>query len=91
LGRRSLGKIASNAGESERQGNGGIDMLSEEMQVGKRVRVRENHRTTTWRGQEGTIAKRWGDPAYSALDVNLDDGRSELFWHHELEEIAQGA
>jgi hypothetical protein len=61
------------------------------MQVGKRVRVKEDHRTTTWRGQEGTIAKSWGDPTYSALDVDLDDGRSELFWHHELEEIAQGA
>ena len=66
-------------------------MLSEEMQVGKRVRVRDIPRTTTWRSQEGTIAERWGDPTYSALDVDLDDGRTELFWHHELEEIAQGA
>jgi hypothetical protein len=24
-----------------------------------------------------------------ALDVLLDDGSSELFWHHELEEIPQ--
>jgi hypothetical protein len=40
---------------------------------------------------KGTIAKRWGDPTYSALDVDLDDGRSELFWHYELEEIAQRA
>ena len=66
-------------------------MFSEEMQIGMRVRVRENHRTTTWRGQEGTIAKSWGDPAYSALDVDLDDGCSELFWHYELEEIGQRA
>jgi hypothetical protein len=66
-------------------------VLSEEMQIGKRVRVRADHRTTNWSGQEGTIAKRWGDPAYSALDVDLDDGRSELFWHYELEEIAQRA
>jgi hypothetical protein len=44
-------------------------MLSEEMQIGMRVRVRENHRTTTWRGQEGTIVKSRGDPAYRALDV----------------------
>ena len=65
-------------------------MLSEETQIGKRVRVRAEHRTANWSGQEGTIAKRWGDPTYSALDV-LDDGRSELFWHHELEEIAQRA
>jgi hypothetical protein len=66
-------------------------MLSEEMQIGKRVMVRPDHHTTTWSGQEGTIAKSWGDPTYSALDVLLDDGRSELFWHYELEEIAQRA
>jgi hypothetical protein len=65
-------------------------MLSEEMQIGKRVRVRHNHRMTTWRGQEGTIAKSWGDPTYSALDVDFDDGRSELFWHHELEDSDAG-
>jgi hypothetical protein len=66
-------------------------VLSEETQIGKRVRVRADHRTANWSGQEGTIAKSWGDPTYSALDVLLDDGRSELFWHYELEEIAQRA
>jgi hypothetical protein len=35
----------------------------------------------------GTIAKRWGDPNYVALDVLLDDGSTQLFWHHELEEV----
>jgi len=33
------------------------------------------------------IRKRWGDPSYTALDVLLDDGSQQLFWHHELEEI----
>jgi hypothetical protein len=66
-------------------------VLSEEMQIGKRVRVRVDNRTANWSGLEGTIAKSWGDPAYSALDVDLDDGRSELFWHYELEEIGQRA
>jgi hypothetical protein len=66
-------------------------MLSEEMQIGKRVRVRKDHHTANWSGQEGTIAKSWGDPTYSALDVDFDDGRSELFWHYELEEIGQRA
>ena len=66
-------------------------MFSEETQIGKRVRVRADHPTANWSGLEGTIAKSWGDPAYSALDVDLDDGRSELFWHHELEEIGQRA
>jgi hypothetical protein len=66
-------------------------MLSEEMQIGKRVRVRKDHHTANWSGQEGTISKSWGDPTYSALDVDFDDGRSELFWHYELEEIGQRA
>jgi hypothetical protein len=39
------------------------------------------------RGKEGAIAARWGHPDYLALDVLLDDGHSQLFWHHELEEI----
>jgi hypothetical protein len=55
-------------------------MRSEEAQIGKRVRVREDNRTANLRGQEGTITRRWGNPAYSALDVFLDDGDWQLFW-----------
>lgn len=63
-------------------------MLSEQAQVGKRVRVREGAlRRPTLPTSVGTIEKIWGDPNYVALDVLLDDGRSELFWHHELEEV----
>lgn len=62
-------------------------MLSEEAQIGRRVRVREDHQAPDWRGKAGTIAKRWGDPSYTALDVLLDDGGRQLFWHHELEEV----
>ena len=64
-------------------------MLSEKVHIGKRVRIRADHRSTTLRGLEGTIEKRWGDPTYVVLDVLFDDGRSELFWHHELEEIEE--
>jgi hypothetical protein len=62
-------------------------MRSEEAQIGKRVRVKKDHRTAKWQGQEGTIAKRWGKPGYTALDVLLDDGNWQLFWNHELEEV----
>jgi hypothetical protein len=65
-------------------------MRSEEAQIGKRVRVREHNRTANLRGQEGTITRRWGNPAYSALDVFLDDGDRQLFWYHELEEVDEG-
>ena len=66
-------------------------MLSEEARIGKRVRIRADHRSTALRGLEGTIENRWGNPDHVALDVLLDDGRSELFWYHELEEIAERA
>ena len=62
-------------------------MRSEEAQIGKRVRVRKDHRKVELRGLEGTIAHRWRNPNYSAFDVLLDDGDWQLFWYHELEEV----
>jgi hypothetical protein len=44
-----------------------------------------------WQGLTGTVSRKWGNPEYLALDVLLEDGRTLLFWHHELEEIAQKA
>jgi hypothetical protein len=62
-------------------------MISEGALIGMRVRVRESLTRADLRGIEGTIAGRWGSPHYVALDVLLDDGRTQLFWHHELEDI----
>ena len=62
-------------------------MRPEEAQIGKRVRVRKDHRKAESRGREGTIAQRWGNPDYPALDVLLDDGDWQLFWYHELEPV----
>jgi hypothetical protein len=59
----------------------------EEAQIGKQVRVRKDHRKAQLRGREGTIAQRWGNPDYPALDVLLDDGHWQLFWYHELEPV----
>jgi hypothetical protein len=72
---------------SEGRGGPEILMRSEEAQIGKRVWVRTDSRTGKARAQKGTIAKRWGNPAFTALDVLLDDGDWQLFWHHELEEV----
>jgi hypothetical protein len=66
-------------------------VLSEEAQIDKRVRVRVDHCSRLLRGRLGTIDKRWGDPTYVALDVLLEDGTQQLFWHHELEEVAKRA
>jgi hypothetical protein len=68
-------------------------MMSEEARVGMRVRVHDTILRAELRGKEGTegtIAGRWGSPHYLALDVLLDDGGTQLFWHHELEEIEVG-
>lgn len=56
-----------------------------------RMRVSEEYRFEDLRGQMGTITKRWGDPAYAALNVLLDDGTSRLFWHYQLEGVDGGA
>jgi hypothetical protein len=61
-------------------------VLSEEALVGTRVRVRGSFLRADLRGLEGTITGRWGHPEYVALDVLLGDGRTQLFWHHELDE-----
>jgi hypothetical protein len=66
-------------------------MMSQEALIGMRVRVREEYRLAHLRGRRGTIKNRWGHPDYLALDVLLDNGASELFWHHELEEISEEA
>jgi hypothetical protein len=66
-------------------------MRSEEAQIGAKVRVGYSVLPSEWRGLTGTVSRKWGNPEYLALDVLLEDGRTQLFWHHELEEIAQGA
>ena len=62
-------------------------MRSEAARIGTRVRVGESGWRSEWWGLTGTISARWGDPGYLALDVLLEDGRTQLFWHHELEQI----
>ena len=69
-----------------RRGIAGVIVRSEEALVGTRVRV-SAHLQSEQRGRVGMITGRWGHPSFVALDVLLDEGSSELFWHHELEEI----
>ena len=77
-------------GRNGRWGHG-ILMMSEETLIGARVRVGESGWRSEWHGRTGTITAKWGNPEYLALDVLLDDGRTQLFWHHELEEISKRA
>lgn len=64
-------------------------MESREARTGMRVRVSSDYRKPELRGAAGRIVGSYGDPSYLAVDVRLDDGRSELFWHHELEETKE--
>ena len=70
-------------------------MRSEEAVIGAKVvvadSVADSGWRSEWRGLTGTINGRWGNPEYLALDMVLEDGRTQLFWHHELEEIAKSA
>jgi hypothetical protein len=65
-------------------------MRLEEVRLGARVRVREGYRKLEMRGFLGTVEQRWGNPHHhTALFVRLEDGRYELFWDHELEEVEE--
>jgi hypothetical protein len=66
-------------------------MISEEALVGMRVRVGESLARADLRCIKGTIAGRWGSPHHVALDVLLDDGRTQQLWHYKLEEIDEPA
>lgn len=57
------------------------------LRIGTRVRVREGYGNPYQRGgQSGIITQRYRDAGYTAFEVRLDNGRSELFWLYQLEE-----
>ena len=51
---------------------------------GTKVQVREGHWKRRFAGMCGTVQHLWGQPEYAAVDVLLEDGRSELFWLTDL-------
>jgi hypothetical protein len=64
----------------------GVSMMRpHEPHPGMPVRVKERHWKSEFGGMLGTVERRWGHPDFPALDVRFGDGRSELFWFHELE------
>ena len=54
---------------------------------GVRVRVKNGYRKSDIIGMLGTVQQCWGHPDYAAVDVLLEDGRTELLWFHELDEV----
>ena len=70
--------------------------LEQNAKIGASVRVRgDPGLPSELRGLLGTVsatwANPWGAPEDLVIEVRLDDGRTRLFWHHELERTAEGA
>jgi hypothetical protein len=63
-------------------------MKLEEARIGTRVRVDLDYRKAHLQGLVGTIEKHYGAPNYAAFEVLFPDGRTELFWDHQLEEVS---
>lgn len=61
---------------------------SEEVCIGKSVRVRDHHRIAERRGMVGRVVDRYGGEEYVAVDVRLSDGEQRLFWPVDLEEVS---
>jgi hypothetical protein len=55
--------------------------------TGTRVKVQLDYRRPPRRGVVGTIRKCYGSREYTAFEVLFPDGRTELFWDHQLEEV----
>ncbi len=62
-------------------------MLAHEPRRGMLVRVKKGCWKLEFRDRHGTVEHMWGAPEHPALDVRLEDGRLELFWFHELDQI----
>jgi hypothetical protein len=63
----------------------GHPLVAQEARSGMLVRVVKDGRRPQYKGKLGIIKKSFGHPGYPALDVQLEDGRMELFWYHQLE------
>lgn len=64
-------------------------MTPEEARPGTKVRISDGHRRPALRGLIGTIKQRYGAASYLALEIMFENGRSELFWSHELNAVKQ--
>ena len=65
-------------------------MQANEARRGTVVRVREGHWKSQFAGMRGTVRNLWGQSEYAAVDVLLEDGRSELFWLPDLSVVDEG-
>jgi hypothetical protein len=71
-------------------------MRSEHARIGTSVRVHQDPGLPSeLQGLTGTVsgkwANPWGAPEDLILEVRLEDGRTRLFWHQELEAVTERA
>lgn len=64
-------------------------LVAHEAHPGMMVRVFADERRPEYEGMFGTVRASFGNPDYPALDVQLEDGRLELFWFHQLERVGE--
>ena len=64
-------------------------MQAYEARRGTAVQVREGHWKSQFAGMYGTIQHCWGNSEHAAVDVLLEDGRSELFWLPDLSVVEE--
>jgi hypothetical protein len=63
----------------------GVNVLeSTEARIGTAVSVLDRARRPG-KGRVGTIVQTYGHPEYLAVDVLLNDGSVELYWHYQLQ------
>jgi hypothetical protein len=60
-------------------------LVAHEARPGMLVRVIEDRRRPAYEGKVDIVKGTFGNAHYPALDVQLEDGRMELFWYHQLE------
>jgi hypothetical protein len=58
---------------------------TKDMRIGMRVRVHDDHGNPPLRGLVGIIQRRYWDDGNPSFEVWFRHGRTERFWHHELE------
>lgn len=61
--------------------------LQEGAPVGMKVRVREDHRISELRGTVGKVVGSYGGEEFMVLDVHFPDGRYQLFWPGDLDDV----
>ena len=61
-------------------------MNSPQIRTGTRVRVKGTMNPELI-GKTGTVINSYGHPSYLAFEVQLDDGRRDLLWYHQLVKV----